>query len=114
MEAVWAAIPPVTSTATASIVPPSQPSVTVKPNPIVTEDIGDLGKSTLWVVFAIMLISSIGFIGLSWKVAVPKRLFATLSYYAMASGTGYDFHVFDEEIKHKHDLPSTYQEVHRK
>lgn len=114
MDAIWDAAKPL---------PPSQPTVTVIPNPPTVERIGDLGHSTLWIVFAIMFLSTLGFIGLSWRVAVSKRLFyqvttfitvfATLSYYAMASGSGYSFHRVHVTQEHDHDLPDTHKIVYR-
>jgi len=62
---------------------------------------GVTGTRTLWIVFAIMLLSSISFAFLSQRVVVQKRLFhvvttfitifAAVSYFAMATGDGYTF-----------------------
>ncbi|CAD6500301.1 BgTH12-07481 [Blumeria graminis f. sp. triticale] len=63
------------------------------------ERVGPTGAKTLWVVFLIMLISSITFVALSFRVPVQKRLFyvlttfmtifATTFYFVMATGSGF-------------------------
>jgi len=105
-------------------VPPPPPTTTSHfPIPTVThtpphfEHITDLGHWTLWVLFALMLISTIALIGLSWRVAIPKRLFyqlityttliSTFSYYAMATDSGWSFHHIWVTHRHKHDIPDT-------
>jgi len=70
-----------------------------------------------------MLISTIGFVVMSWRVPVPKRLIyqlttfitviATLSYYAMATGSGWSFSRIQVSDGHKHDLPDTHKVVFR-
>jgi len=70
-------------------------------NTVTYERVGVLGSRTLWVVFVIMVLSSISFAFLSLRVPVQKRLFyilttfitlfAAISYFAMASGDGYTY-----------------------
>lgn len=59
-----------------------------------------------------MLVASIVFAGMSWSVPVSKRLyhvvttliviFASLSYFAMASGHGISYHKVVVKEQHKH------------
>lgn len=83
---------------------------------------GDVGNRTLWVVFVIMMISSVAFYAMAFRVPVQKRLFhiltafittfATISYFAMAVGDG----ISVNEIKIKHSqkhFPDTYDVVQR-
>lgn len=96
---------------------------TVTHSPPEFDHITALGQRTLWVVFALMLLSTIGFIVLSWRVIIPKRLFyqlttyitviATLSYYAMATGSGWSFRPFWHTDEHKHGIPDTHKVVFR-
>jgi len=84
--------------------------------------VGDAGKTTLWVVFVIMVIASAVFTGMAWRVPVTKRLyhvittlitiFAAISYFAMATGHGVsNNHI---KIREQHDnVPDTYHEVYR-
>ncbi|KAI0521845.1 hypothetical protein F5B22DRAFT_506121 [Xylaria bambusicola] len=87
-----------------------RPTHTHLPIPTVTPDIPkvyhqystDVGHKTLWVVCVLMGISSLAFYAMAMRVPVQKRLFhiitafitttAFLSYYAMATGSGVDFH----------------------
>jgi len=112
-----------------SIIPlPTASPTSVSPIPPVHKDkpefqyITETGTKTLWVVFVIMLIASAGFTALSWKVPLSKRLFhtittmitifASLSYFAMASGHGISVHT--TTIRHQNDhVPDTYTTVHR-
>jgi bacteriorhodopsin len=86
------------------------------------ESVGDTGAKTLWVVFTIMLLSSVAFTGLAWNVPVSKRLFhilttfitvfAAISYFAMATGDGNGYtHIIVKEV-HKHS-PDTVEHVYR-
>lgn len=96
---------------------------TVIPDPPVYELIGDTGKLTLWVVFIIMFFSSAAFIVMAFSVPVQKRLFhqvtafitifATLSYFAMATGDGIS--VVGQEVTETHDngMPDTHHIVYR-
>jgi len=70
----------------------------------------------------IMLLSSIAFTAMAWRVPVQKRLFhvittfittfAAISYFAMATGDGNSFtHVIIKEV-HKH-VPDTIEHVYR-
>ncbi|KAF3934311.1 Opsin-1 [Dactylella cylindrospora] len=99
------------------------PLPTVTHTPPQIEHITKLGHTTLWVVFALMLLSSIAFIATAWKVAIPKRLFyqlttftaiiTTFSYYAMATHSGFSFHDAMDVHRHKHDIPDTRHLVFR-
>ncbi|KAF2202593.1 family A G protein-coupled receptor-like protein [Delitschia confertaspora ATCC 74209] len=82
----------------------------------------DGGKVTLWVVFAIMLLSSAVFAGMAWRVPVSKRVYhvittlitiiASISYFAMATGHGASFHHI--RVRHSNDhVPDTYDDVYR-
>jgi bacteriorhodopsin len=86
------------------------------------ESVGDTGAKTLWIVFTIMLLSSVAFTGLAWNVPVSKRLFhilttfitvfAAISYFAMATGDGNGYtHIIVKEV-HKH-TPDTVEHVYR-
>jgi bacteriorhodopsin len=86
------------------------------------ETVGDTGAKTLWVVFTIMLVSSVAFTALAWSVPVSKRLFhilttfitvfAAISYFAMATGDGNGYtHIIIKEV-HKH-TPDTVEHVYR-
>ncbi|KAI4101726.1 MAG: hypothetical protein L6R37_004807 [Teloschistes peruensis] len=82
----------------------------------------ETGNRALWVVFVIMLLSSLAFYIMAFRVPVQKRLFhiltafittfATLSYYAMAVGDG----VGQNKILIKHTekhFPDTYDTIYR-
>ncbi|KAE8440971.1 hypothetical protein EG329_006160 [Mollisiaceae sp. DMI_Dod_QoI] len=114
--------------ATSSLLVPtsSRPSVSPIPTVIPTlpyyEKVGEAGTKTLWVVFVIMSLSTLAFIALSWRVPVQKRLFhvittlittfATISYFAMATGDGNSYaHIVIKEA-HKH-VPDTVEHVFR-
>jgi len=86
------------------------PIPTVVPNAPIYERAGEAGSKTLWVVFVIMFLASLAFIVMAWSVPVQKRLFhvitalittfATLSYFAMATGEGVSFsHAIVKETK---------------
>ncbi|KAF3926390.1 Opsin-1 [Arthrobotrys entomopaga] len=104
-----------------STVPIPLPTVTHSPPHY--EHISRLGHSTLWVGFALMLLSTLAFIGLSWRVPLQKRLFyqittyvtliSTFTYYAMATGGGWTYHHNWVSHGHKHDLPDTHKIVIR-
>ncbi|KAL9115019.1 MAG: hypothetical protein Q9227_001263 [Pyrenula ochraceoflavens] len=75
------------------------PTVSLPPEVYVsTEEAGDVGNRTLWVVTVIMALSSLAFYGMAFRVPTSKRLFhiltafittfAFLSYFAMATGDG--------------------------
>ncbi|KAI4283451.1 MAG: hypothetical protein L6R38_002134 [Xanthoria sp. 2 TBL-2021] len=80
------------------------------------------GHRALWVVFVIMLISSLAFYIMAFRVPVQKRLFhiltafittfATLSYYAMAVGDGVGKNKITIKHTQKH-FPDTYDVVYR-
>merc|ERR1712093_967803 len=81
---------------------------TVIPNVPIYEKVGETGTKTLWVVSVLMFISSLAFYYLAFRVPVQKRLFhlitafASISYFAMATGDGNSFaHIVVKEA-HKH------------
>jgi len=91
---------------TSSLLPiPTSTSVapipTVVPNRPHYETVTETGTKTLWVVWVVMLLSTLGFAFLAFRVPVQKRLFhvitsfitlfATISYFAMATGDGNTF-----------------------
>lgn len=69
-----------------------------------------------------MLIASIVFSGLAWSVPISKRLyhvittliviFASISYFAMATGHGVSYHHTPVRESHKH-VPDTTKDVYR-
>lgn len=100
------------------------PIPTVHPLPTVDNQFaGEAGHRTLWVVFVIMLIATVAFVAMAFRVKVEKRffhiitafitLFATLSYFAMATGDGISVKNITIEHQHKKGIPSTYDEVNR-
>jgi len=96
---------------------------TVVPNKPILQIAHVTGERTLWVVFALMLIATISFAVMSWTVPASKRLYhslttlivliATLSYFAMATGSGYTLRHYRIREKHDHGLPDTFRHVHR-
>ncbi|KAK0123857.1 hypothetical protein ONS95_008850 [Cadophora gregata] len=95
---------------------------TVVPNVPTYEQVGETGTKTLWVVFVLMFLSSLAFYYLAFRVPVQKRLFhvitalittfASISYFAMATGDGNSFaHIVVKEV-HKH-TPDTVEHVFR-
>ncbi|KAI9706660.1 MAG: hypothetical protein M1836_003669 [Candelina mexicana] len=97
------------------------PTVLPTNTPIVVEAT-HVGTSILWVVFVLMLISTIAFAAMAFRVPVEKRLFhiltasitafATISYYAMASGDGNSYNHSVIVEKHQH-VPDTKQDFSR-
>lgn len=101
---------------------------TVSPIPTVVptlpeyEAADEAGQRTLWVVFVIMVIATVVFTGMAWTVPIQKRLyhvvttliviFASLSYFAMATGHGVSYHVTKVTEQHRH-VPDTTKEVYR-
>ncbi|KAI9047339.1 hypothetical protein LZ554_008786 [Drepanopeziza brunnea f. sp. 'monogermtubi'] len=109
-------VPPVSSPTHVSPIP------SVVPDLPIYESVGETGTKTLWVVFFIMLLSTLSFYYLAFRVPVQKRLFhiitalittfATLSYFAMATGDGNSYaHIVLKEL-HKH-TPDTVEHVYR-
>ncbi|KAK6581775.1 hypothetical protein PZA11_005472 [Diplocarpon coronariae] len=107
---------------TSSSTPDVSPIPTVRPDVPVYETVGETGTKTLWVVFVMMFLSSLAFYYLAFRVPVQKRLFhiltalittfATLSYFAMATGDGHSYaHIIVKET-HKH-TPDTVQHIFR-
>ncbi|KAI9777900.1 MAG: hypothetical protein M1816_004389 [Peltula sp. TS41687] len=84
------------------------PVPTSVPDKPTIQSAGDTGHRTLWTVFVLMLISTIIFAALAFRVPVQKRLFhiittfitatAAISYYAMATGDG---NSYSKNIKRK-------------
>jgi bacteriorhodopsin len=107
---------------TSSSFPSVSPIPTIIPTQPYYEKIGEAGTKTLWVVFVIMLLSSLAFTAMAWRVPVQKRLFhvittlittfATISYFAMATGDGNSYaHIVIKEA-HNH-VPDTVEHVFR-
>jgi len=96
---------------------------TVVPDPAIIQRAGPAGQKALWVVFVLMVIATISFGALSWTVPASKRLFhslttvivliATLSYFAMATGSGFSWHHTRIRESHDHGVPDTFRHVHR-
>jgi len=111
-------LPLPTSTATASVAP----IPTVIPNRPHYESVGETGTKTLWVVWVLMLLSTLTFAFLAFRVPVQKRLFhvittfitlfATISYFAMATGDGNSYAKIVIKEAHKH-TPDTVEYVYR-
>jgi len=116
-------------TATSSLlVPTSSPSPSVAPIPTVVpnypkyERVGDSGQTALWVVFVIMFLSTLTFGFMAFRVPVQKRLFhvlttlitlfATLSYFAIATGDGISWHHIVIKEAHKH-VTDTREHIYR-
>ncbi|KAK4900268.1 hypothetical protein LTR27_002492 [Elasticomyces elasticus] len=112
----------------ASATLPLATSSSVSPIPTVVptlpeyQDATETGTRTLWVVFVIMLLATIVFSGMAWTVPISKRLyhivttliviFASLSYFAMASGHGISYHHVVVRESHKH-VPDTTTDLYR-
>jgi len=109
------------STSTYSLGGGVKPIPTVIPAPEF-EKVHHVGSTTLWVVFAVMVIASAVFAILSWNIPVSKRVYhvlttlvtiiAALSYFAMASGDGVSYKCEEKTDYHEH-LPDTYHTVCR-
>lgn len=113
---------------TSELLVPTSTNAPVSPLPTVAPDqpnfqhVSKHGVRTLWVGFVIMLIASVAFIAMSWRVAVSKRIFhsltslltiiATLSYFAMATGGGSTRHHTLHHHHNKH-VPDTHTHVFR-
>jgi bacteriorhodopsin len=116
-----------TSTLANPTIPTSTPShvapipTVIPPRPIF-EVAGQTGHRTLWVVFAVMFLSTLVFAFLAYRTPVQKRLyhvlttfitaFATLSYFAMATGSGTSFAHFFVKESHKY-VPDTVDHILR-
>jgi len=98
------------------------PIPTVIPTPPIFVNAGDTGQRTLWVVVVLMALSSIAFYAMAFRVPVQKRLFhiltalittfAFLSYFAMATGDGINYHGYTVTESHK-KVPDTHQDYYR-
>jgi len=114
--------------ATGSLLVPTTSATPVTPLPSFVpdtpyfEEAGKAGKTTLWVVFFLLLFSSLAFIVLALRVPVQKRLFhvittfitvfATLSYFAMATGDGNSWAHIVVKIHNKH-TPNLHEDIFR-
>lgn len=84
---------------------------------------GDNGIRCLWVVFVVMVVSSVIFAAVSWKVPVSRRVFhvittlitivTAISYFSMASGQATAYHCTTVTDHHGHRIPNTHHEVCR-
>ncbi|KAI4113387.1 MAG: hypothetical protein LQ341_007817, partial [Variospora aurantia] len=91
-------------------------------NTPIYQEASSTGNRALWVVFVIMLLSSLAFYVMAFRVPVQKRLFhiltafittfATMSYYAMAIGDGVGSNKILIKHTQKH-FPDTYDTVYR-
>jgi len=98
------------------------PIPTIVPTLPEYQDASETGARTLWVVFVLMVIASIVFTGMAWTVPIQKRLyhvittmiviFASISYFAMATGHGVSYHHTAVREAHKH-VPDTTKDVYR-
>lgn len=95
------------------------------------EHIGESGRTVLWIVFIIMLLSSGAFAAMSWTVPLPKRMYhtittlititAAISYFAMATNTGITYHQVKplknthvphtDGSKHGHEHPDVFRQI---
>ncbi|KAL1304129.1 hypothetical protein AAFC00_000557 [Neodothiora populina] len=105
-----------------------KPTSSVSPIPTVVPSLpeyqvaGETGQRTLWVVFVLMVISTIVFTGMAWSVPIQKRLyhivttmiviFASISYFAMATGHGVSYHHTKVTESHRH-VPDTTKDIYR-
>ncbi|KAI9883362.1 MAG: hypothetical protein M1823_004874 [Watsoniomyces obsoletus] len=99
------------------------PIPTVVPSEPIIQQAGATGHHTLWVVFVIMFVSTVIFAALAYRTPVQKRLFhiitafittfATISYFAMASGDGNSFTHIVKHHSHKGGIPDTQQDIYR-
>ena len=99
---------------------PVRPIPTVVPTPTEYESAGKTGARALWVVFAIMVISSGVFALRSWNIPLQRRLYhvittlitltAALSYFAMATGDGNAYSCIKVKDHHSKHIPSTYHD----
>ncbi|KFZ23483.1 hypothetical protein V502_02040 [Pseudogymnoascus sp. VKM F-4520 (FW-2644)] len=107
---------------TATAHPSVAPIPSVIPDLPIYQEMGHSGLVTLWAVFVIMLLSTLAFISMAWRVPVEKRVFhiimtfitafATISYFGMATGGGATFVHSLASKCHKHD-PSHRLDVFR-
>ncbi|CAD0087867.1 unnamed protein product [Aureobasidium vineae] len=98
------------------------PLPTVVPSLPEYQTVTETGTRALWAVMVLMLLSMIVFVGLSWTVPISKRLyhvittlivtFASLSYFAMATGHGISYHRTTVTDSHRH-VPDTTHDVYR-
>ncbi|KAH8591493.1 hypothetical protein B0O99DRAFT_598081 [Bisporella sp. PMI_857] len=100
------------------------PSIpTIVPNVPIYEGVHSTGQKTLWVVFVVQFLSTLVLAYLAYRTPVQKRLFhiittfitafATLSYFAMATGEGSSWahHIVRES--HNHHIPDTVDHIYR-
>ncbi|KIW07132.1 uncharacterized protein PV09_02004 [Verruconis gallopava] len=106
----------ITATASATAFP------TVIPDPPVYEKATAAGFRTLWVVFVVMVLSSVAFAAMAWTIPLSRRLFhtittlitviAAISYFGMATGHGVNYQHIHHVEHHKH-VPNTHKEIFR-
>ncbi|KAI9838200.1 MAG: hypothetical protein M1837_002540 [Sclerophora amabilis] len=99
------------------------PPPTVLPDEVIIHEITEIGQRTLWVVFVLMVISSVVFAGMAYRTPVQKRLFhiitcfittfASISYFGMATGDGISVVTHVVTHSHKYGIPDTFTEVGR-
>ncbi|OCK79566.1 family A G protein-coupled receptor-like protein [Lepidopterella palustris CBS 459.81] len=125
-------VDPIQAMRTSLLIPTSssrQAHSTVAPIPSIVpdipeyQDVGNRGKTALWVVFVIMVISSAVFAGMAWRVPISKRLYyvvttlitiiASISYFAMATGHGVSYKHIRLRQSHNY-VPDTYHDIYRK
>lgn len=115
LEEVTLTLLPPTTTMTATPTPTPLPTVIPDPFPLVfCQGATDTGHRTLWVVCALMGLTSLVFYYLAWRVPVQKRLFhfitslittiAFLSYFAMATGDGVALRVVSVKENSSHSI----------
>ncbi|KAI9810194.1 MAG: hypothetical protein M1827_006640 [Pycnora praestabilis] len=102
---------------------PIAPIPTVIPTSLpIYETSTDTGVTTLWVVFVLMVIATIAFSVMAFRIPVQQRLFhiitafittfAAISYFAMATGDGNSFAKYVEVEQNQH-VPDTTQVIYR-
>jgi len=99
------------------------PLPSVVPVQPIYEKVHDAGIKTLWVVFVVFFISTLVFAYLAWRTPVQKRLFhvlttfiaafATLSYFALATGSGNSLAETLIKESHKHVPPTVKEHIFR-
>jgi len=99
------------------------PIPTVVPNPVEYQERGKVGDTALWIGFVAMFVFTLIFSIQAYRQPASKRLFhvitlfittfATLSYYAMAVGSGISYRYTEVTQKHGHGIPDTHVTVAR-
>lgn len=99
--------------------PPVSPVPTVLPEPTHFHSIGHNGERALWVGFALMVVSTIIFAGLSWNIPVSRRVYhvlttiatliSALAYFGLATGQATAYNCNSIRDTHKH-VPDTFHD----